>query len=161
MCCLRDVAQKIEKDLSSSKYNTSISGVKFSWTTLYRGKMISVESAEMQKRLFSQLASILGDSDCENHNRAWTGVSDEVNEGHFVGVNRDDGFRVELSLRSADGYFAELTELRAAKTLQKPKHGKHSMRVGIGNRRSVSSAKKADSARAKHPNINTTQPSTL
>ena len=51
--------------------------------------MITVESAEMQRRLFSQLAGILGDSDCENHNRAWTGVSDEVEEGHFVDVYRD------------------------------------------------------------------------
>ena len=35
ICCLRDVIQTIVIDLSNSIYNTSISGVKFSWTTLY------------------------------------------------------------------------------------------------------------------------------
>ena len=34
ICCLRDVILKIERDLSNSKNNTSISGVKFSWTYL-------------------------------------------------------------------------------------------------------------------------------
>ena len=33
--CLRDVTLKIEWDRSNSIYNTSISGGKFSWTTLY------------------------------------------------------------------------------------------------------------------------------
>ena len=54
----------------------------------YRGQMITIRSMEMQNKLFSQLAKILGDSNCENHNRAWTGVSDEVQEGHFVDVYR-------------------------------------------------------------------------
>ena len=35
ICCLKNVILKIERDLSNSISNTSISGVKFSWTTLY------------------------------------------------------------------------------------------------------------------------------
>ena len=35
----RDGILKIERDLSNSMYNTSISGVKFSWTTLYTANM--------------------------------------------------------------------------------------------------------------------------
>ena len=41
-CCLRDVILKIERDLRNSTYDTSISGVKFSWTTLYRGTLSEV-----------------------------------------------------------------------------------------------------------------------
>ena len=34
ICCVRDVILKIERNLSNCKYNTLISDVKFSWTTL-------------------------------------------------------------------------------------------------------------------------------
>ena len=35
ICCLRDVMLKIERDPTNSIQNISISGVKFSWTTLF------------------------------------------------------------------------------------------------------------------------------
>ena len=35
MCCLRDIFLCFVCHLSNSKYNTSISGVKYSWTSLY------------------------------------------------------------------------------------------------------------------------------
>ena len=35
ICCLTDVVLRIERDLSNNIKNTSISGVKFGWTTLY------------------------------------------------------------------------------------------------------------------------------
>ena len=47
VCRLRDVILKIERYLSNS---TSISEVKFSWTTLYDHITISVSESELRRR---------------------------------------------------------------------------------------------------------------
>ena len=55
MCCLRDVILKIERDLSNNIWNTSISGDKFSWTTLY---MHSTLSSSNERRKCNGTATI-------------------------------------------------------------------------------------------------------
>ena len=65
ICCMRDVILKIERDVSNSIFDTLISGVKFSWTTLHSGQPDQDEDqedhVEERRRRFKRTRKKLGE----------------------------------------------------------------------------------------------------
>ena len=52
---MRDVILKIERDLSNSIKSTSIYGVRFTWTTLYRRHRDQLNSTERMRRMAQKI----------------------------------------------------------------------------------------------------------
>ena len=52
ICCFTDALKEIERDLSNTILNTSISGLKSSWTTLYLGLVADVDTDTLNLTVF-------------------------------------------------------------------------------------------------------------